>query len=164
MKSLFSRYFAKVGSFRLYSIEPDHLVSISQPLDNKTRRSLDRTTYFFSFWTKRQTLRNCPGESRGSSFLISEKKQAQSDFIVRKDQRCLQAANGHKHSHHPQHLKVMATPISPEHPDNSFVIFESNENEENTQSRTAFSSACQRMRGNPILVHAVHCEVVHDEV
>ena len=42
----------------------------------------------------------------------------------------------------PDHLRVTTTPISPEHPDNSFLLYDSNEKEQKAQSRILiFASA-----------------------
>ena len=42
----------------------------------------------------------------------------------------------------PDHLRVTATPISPEHPDNSFLLYDSNEQEQDSTSRILiFASA-----------------------
>ena len=49
----------------------------------------------------------------------------------------------------PDHLRVTATPVSPENPDNSFLLFDSNENEENAPSRVLiFASADMRFKAS----------------
>ena len=49
----------------------------------------------------------------------------------------------------PEHLRVTATPISPEHPDNSFLLFDSNENGEDESSRILiFASADMRFKAS----------------
>ena len=49
----------------------------------------------------------------------------------------------------PEHLRVTATPISPEHPDNSFLIFDSNEDGEDESSRVMiFASADMRFKAS----------------
>ena len=49
----------------------------------------------------------------------------------------------------PQQLRVTETPVSPEYPDNSFLLFDSNENEENAPSRIlVFASADMRFKAS----------------
>ena len=49
----------------------------------------------------------------------------------------------------PDHLRVTATPVSPEHPDNSFLLFDSNETDENAPSRVLiFASADMRFKAS----------------
>ena len=54
----------------------------------------------------------------------------------------------HYHIVH-EHMMVTATPVSPDHPDNSFLLFDSNENEENAPSRVLiFASADMRFKAS----------------
>ena len=49
----------------------------------------------------------------------------------------------------PDHLRVTATPVSPEHPDNSFLIFDSNEDGDDEASRVLiFASADMRFKAS----------------
>ena len=49
----------------------------------------------------------------------------------------------------PDYLRVTATPVSPENPDNSFLLFDSNENERDAPSRILiFSSADMRFKAS----------------
>ena len=133
MKSLFSRYFAKVGSFRSYSIERDNLVSISQPFDNKTRRSLDRITYFFRASGQKDKHFETVLENHADRVSLFQKRSKRS--LISSSERIRDVCKQRTGTNPliiPQYLKVTATPISPEYPDNSFVIFDSNENEENS--------------------------------
>ena len=49
----------------------------------------------------------------------------------------------------PDHLRVTATPVCPEHPDNSFLLFDNNEHEHDAPSRILiFSSADMRFKAS----------------
>ena len=82
--------------------------------------------------------------------LTAEEKQALRMFIVRKRSEILgEQHNGGGHLIIPPYLRVTATPLSPEHPDNSFLLFDSNENEPNGQSRILiFASADMRFKAS----------------
>ena len=71
-------------------------------------------------------------------------------FITRKRREIL----GHQSTNPnelviPDYLRVTATPVSPENPDNSFLLFDSNENERDAPSRILiFSSADMRFKAS----------------
>ena len=49
----------------------------------------------------------------------------------------------------PDHLRVTSTPVSPEHPDNSFLLYDSNEHEQDAPSRILiFASADMRFKAS----------------
>ena len=82
--------------------------------------------------------------------MTPEEKQALRMFVVRKRSEVLgEQRQGGGPLTIPAYLRVTATPISPEHPDNSFLLFDSDENDENAPSRILiFASADMRFKAS----------------
>ena len=82
--------------------------------------------------------------------MTAEEKQALRMFVVRKRSEILgEQRPGSGHLIIPARLKVTATPISPEHPDNSFLLFDSDEHERDAPSRIIiFASADMRFNAS----------------
>ena len=82
--------------------------------------------------------------------MTEEEKQALRMFIMRKQTEILgKQSSDTNELVIPANLRVTSTPISPEHPDNSFLLFDSNENEESAQSRILiFASADMRFKAS----------------
>ena len=82
--------------------------------------------------------------------MTAEEKQSLRVFIGRKRAEILgrQSADANDLVI-PDHLRVTATPISPEQPDNSFLLYDSNEHEPSAQSRfLIFASADMRFKAS----------------
>ena len=82
--------------------------------------------------------------------LTAEERRSLRVFITRKRSEILGKQSGDPDSLViPEHLMVTATPISPEHPDNSFLLFDSKEDGEDESSRVMiFASADMRFKAS----------------
>ena len=68
--------------------------------------------------------------------MTQDEKRALRTFITRKRTELLgRQSNDANDLVIPDHLRVTATPVGPEHPDNSFLLFDSNEHEQDAPSR-----------------------------
>ena len=82
--------------------------------------------------------------------MTADEKRALRTFVPRKRIELLgRQSNDPNDLVIPDHLRVTATPVSPEHPDNTFLLFDSNEQERDAPSRILiFSSADMRFKAS----------------
>ena len=82
--------------------------------------------------------------------MTAVEKRALRTFVTRKRTELLgRQSNDPNNLVIPDNLRVTATPISPEHPDNSFLLFDSNENHQDAPSRILiFASADMRFKAS----------------
>ena len=82
--------------------------------------------------------------------LTANEKRSLRAFVTRKRRELLGSpSNDPKELIIPDHLRVTATPVSPDHPDNSFLLFDSNEHQKDAPSRILiFASADMRFKAS----------------
>ena len=82
--------------------------------------------------------------------LTENERRSLRAFVTRKRRELLGSpSNDPKELIIPDHLRVTATPVSPDHPDNSFLLFDSNEHQKDAPSRILiFASADMRFKAS----------------